>query len=68
MHAPVAVSNLFSNCNVAKWPTILVIEFDTKIATFLIGIGKKGLLKVVIKVSESSSLISRLTVSVNCKV
>ena len=36
----------FSNCNVAKWATILVIEFDTKIATF-VGIGKKGLLKTV---------------------
>ena len=42
-------------CNVAKWAIILVVEFDTKIATFLIGIGKKGLLKAVIKVVNQAA-------------
>ena len=38
---------------IAKWATILVVEFNTKIATFLVGIGKKGLvLKAVSKVSD----------------
>ena len=58
----------FDGITIAKWATILVVEFDTKIATFLVGIGKKGLLKAVSKVSESSSFIFRLTVSVICKV